>query len=45
MSKCGLCGGDKHLLGKIGNVRYYRCRACGMIFISKPRPLPSMWNV
>lgn len=35
--KCGLCGGDKQLLGKLGAWKHYRCRSCGMVFSVAPK--------
>ncbi len=34
---CSLCGGEKMLLGKLGQVSHYRCRNCGMMFAHEPR--------
>ena len=28
---CKLCGGEKLYLGRLGNLDYCRCRACGML--------------
>lgn len=27
--ECNMCGGQAYLLGTLGNVEHYRCRACG----------------
>lgn len=27
---CPACGGDVFLLGELGSLRWFRCRACGM---------------
>lgn len=29
---CSLCGGTLILLGQLGRLAWYRCRACGMEF-------------
>jgi len=36
MAKCPLCGGQGILLGVLGLLRHFRCRACGMMW-SKQR--------
>ena len=27
---CPACGGDVYLLGELGSLRWFRCRACGL---------------
>lgn len=29
--KCSICGGPSVFLGKLGSLRHYRCRNCGMM--------------
>lgn len=31
-ASCPVCGGDGQLLGQLGNLTHFRCRACGMDF-------------
>ena len=35
--KCPLCKGKGFRLGQLGNLIWYRCRACGMEFCKKVR--------
>jgi hypothetical protein len=35
--RCGVCGGEGLLIGRMNLWSYYRCRACGMILIRGPK--------
>ena len=35
---CPMCGGEGHLLGKLGRLSHYRCRNCGMDFNKPTNP-------
>jgi len=35
MKNCKLCGGPLLFLGKLGTMKWFRCRNCGMEFCRK----------
>jgi tRNA(Ile2) C34 agmatinyltransferase TiaS len=34
---CHICGGHLQILGKLGLLKHFQCRDCGMSFSKKPK--------
>lgn len=37
VSSCPMCFGEGALMGKLGKLKWFRCRRCGWVFHAKKR--------